>query len=526
MRSDAVNRTTLAQGTVLSERYRIVAKLGEGGMGEVYEAEHVALGRPVAIKVIAGRYANDREAFERFAREARSAAAIGHPGIVDVLDFAVDGELAYFAMELLHGEELGDRAAASALTPAQIAGILLDLAEAVGAAHERGIVHRDLKPANVFLARAGRREVVKVLDFGVAKLAEAGTEFDGTLTRTGQVVGTPLYMSPEQLQESRQVTPRSDVYSIGVIGYELLTGRPPFQAGSYGALVLQVMTADHPPVAELVDGVPLSLAAVVERAMARNPSERFADGLELAAALEALLPLGPPGDIVPTRRSRADRAGAEATPGDVGGFEDTVASGTEQQEGSARERPASGTRRTGTTAPRKALRPGAPVILAASIGLLAAAALAAVAISLVPPRDDRDGAADAPEPSTVPPGAGRTSGAATGTGRNGPGEESPDQQDGAAEPAATGYTSDEPDPAPATPPPVLDVQTSPRGATVRVIETGASCQTPCPLPLPETGDPVRLIFTKTGYERASRRLAAPYPEELSVRLKNTVIFDR
>jgi len=280
-----VGQTALLEvGRVVAGRYRIVRPLGAGGMGAVYEAEHTALGRVVALKVLVPALAQDAEAVARFEREARSAAAIGHPGIVEVFDLGVDEGRAFLVMERLEGEELAVRIRREgAQSAAWVARLGRDLSDAVASAHDRGIVHRDLKPQNVFLVNAGRRrDVVKVLDFGIAKLKEADRA-DAPVTKTGAIYGTPLYMPPEQLRGERDLDGRSDVWAIGAVLHEALAGRPPFLAESLPELVLRI-TTEPPPDLERGD-VPASLRAVVSRALSKRREERFASAHALADAL-------------------------------------------------------------------------------------------------------------------------------------------------------------------------------------------------------------------------------------------------
>jgi len=278
---------TLEPGAIVADRYRILRLLGHGGMGVVYEAEHETLGRRVALKMLLDGVTKDPRVVARFFQEARSAASIGHPGIVDVFDLSREGEPAFLVMELLDGEELADRIASRHPLPiAEVLDIGTQLAEAVGAAHAHGIVHRDLKPQNVFIARQGARECVKVLDFGIAKLA-GGERADSPVTKTGEVFGTPAYMAPEQMRGTRDVDHRADLWAIGAILFEALSGRAAFQGETVPELVLQIVSDPTPDLASLRPDCPPALVELVEHCMHKDPAERPGSAEELAAALRA-----------------------------------------------------------------------------------------------------------------------------------------------------------------------------------------------------------------------------------------------
>ncbi len=299
-------------GRVIAERYRIVGVLAEGGMGTVYAAEHALVGRRVAIKRLHPELARDNANVERFQREARAAAAIGHENIVEVIDmgFAEDGA-PYLAMEYLTGETLAAALRREGrLAPARACYVLGQVLAALDAVHAAGIVHRDLKPDNIFLMRKnGRADFVKVLDFGVSKMrAEDGGEAS-PLTRTGVMVGTPHYISPEQARGSRAHDHRVDIYAIGVILYETLTGKLPFDGHNYHALLQAILGGTPPPIHALAPAVPAGVVAVAERAMSRIAADRYPTAGEM---LRALLPYGavrpPAGD------GFADAAPAVADP--------------------------------------------------------------------------------------------------------------------------------------------------------------------------------------------------------------------
>jgi tRNA A-37 threonylcarbamoyl transferase component Bud32 len=297
-------------GATVEGRYRVLRKLGDGGMGSVYEAEHLGLRQRVALKFLHAHLATDGAVVTRFLNEARAAAALAHPHIARALDVgrAEDG-VPYIALELLEGSDLAREIERCGPLPVPVAvRVARQAGEALAEAHARGIVHRDVKPENVFLARtvvpvssSGGRpsrqpettRVAKVLDFGIARVrGELGT---GPGTREGAVLGTPAYMPPEQLDDATRVDARTDVYALGAVLYTALAGRPPFEAPSFAKLVLRVATGRPEPLAAMRPDVPAGLVAVVERAMARDPGARFAD---MHALLDALAPFDDGGPLV------------------------------------------------------------------------------------------------------------------------------------------------------------------------------------------------------------------------------------
>ncbi len=277
---------------VFEGKYRLDERLGGGGMGTVYRATHLLIDRPVAIKVLSQRFVGDSTAKQRFRREARAAGRMHHPNAVSVTDFGAtaDGYL-YIVMELLEGQTLRDLLAREApLDIARVVSIMLQTCAAVSAAHDVGLIHRDLKPANIFIEqRANTPAVVKVLDFGVAKFAveEQADDDYQTLTQVGAIIGTPRYMSPEQCSGSGGVTPASDVYSLGIILYEMLSGVVPFNAETPLAIALRHVSHTPRPLREIVPDVPEKLAAIAHKALAKHPGERYADANELRRAIFA-----------------------------------------------------------------------------------------------------------------------------------------------------------------------------------------------------------------------------------------------
>lgn len=277
----------LAPGTVLADRYRIHELLGRGGMGAVYRAEHLALGNSVAVKVLRASHGARPEIVRRFQREAVAASQIRHPGIVEVTDFGrtPDGRF-YLAMELVDGETLARRLARlGPFNPGAALSLVRELAHALGAAHARGIFHRDIKPENVLLGGDGR---ARLADFGIARLADGPR--DARETAAGLIFGTPHYMSPEQAAGQRQ-DGRSDVYALGVLLFELLTGAPPYLGASATHVLAAHLLSPVPrlPAHGPQGPLPSALADLVARMMAKNASERPATMAEVEAALDAVL---------------------------------------------------------------------------------------------------------------------------------------------------------------------------------------------------------------------------------------------
>ena len=290
--------------------------LGEGGMGTVFEAEHIALGRSVAVKVLNHTHATKKDSIRRFQQEARSAGAIGHQNICGVMDLGtLDDGSPYIVMERLQGETLAERVAAEAGLPFDdVIDILVQVLSGLVAAHEQQIVHRDIKPENIFLTRrVGCPPLVKVLDFGVSKmtgpLGASVRQEDLALTRTGMVMGTPYYMAPEQARGERDLDARVDLYACGVILYEALTGRRPFVALNYNALLVQILTATPRAASDLRPALPLGFEAVIEKAMARRREDRYATASDFQHDLLALRPQSLP-RIVAASASEVMRAAA------------------------------------------------------------------------------------------------------------------------------------------------------------------------------------------------------------------------
>ncbi len=277
-------------GTLISGRYRLIRQLGEGGMGEVWAARNERTDRDFAIKLLLPALARNREALERFVREAKATGRLRDPGIVDVFDAGqtADGR-PYLVMELLSGESLEARLAREGrLDPFAACTSLARIARSLHRAHQAGIVHRDLSSANIFFAKSGDAiEVPKILDFGVSKIV--GPEYDGRVrTGNGAVLGSPAYMSPEQAQGAEKVDCRADVWSLGVLLYECLCGQHPFIARNYNALMMQIIGRPHRSLADVMPGLEPELAALVDACLIKDRAARVQTALELAERLEAM----------------------------------------------------------------------------------------------------------------------------------------------------------------------------------------------------------------------------------------------
>jgi serine/threonine protein kinase len=271
--------------------YRAVSLLGEGGMGAVYLAEHPDIGRKVAIKVLRSEWSRDPQLLQRFMNEARAANAIRHPNIIEILDSGTtENGMPYLVMELLEGEELSHRVRrVGKLDLREALQFAYEVGAALGAAHNKGIVHRDLKPDNIFIVPDEQdpgREHAKVLDFGIAKLVTPGAG-ESVKTRTGTVMGTPVYMSPEQCLGTKEVDARSDIYSLGLILYEMLCGQPPFFSEGFGELVNMHLNAVPPPPSSLLPDLPVSIEEIILKMLAKRPDDRFTSMGEFQAALKA-----------------------------------------------------------------------------------------------------------------------------------------------------------------------------------------------------------------------------------------------
>lgn len=315
-------------GRLLDNKYKIIRLIGRGGMGTVYEAEHVILNRRVAIKVLLPMYSSKTSAVKRFIREAQAASAIEHPNIVQVLDFSKEAEgTVYMVMELLKGGSLKSVLDQRGILPIpQAVAIAIQTLSALEAAHVKGIIHRDLKPENIYLSDSSGAEVVKIVDFGVAKFKElAGGGIN--LTRTGSVPGTPNYLAPELAKGGKEIDERIDIWAIGVVLYEMLTGTVPFVGENYNEVLSKILMAEVTPVRELSADVPEGLAMVVEKALAKDKEARYHGADEM---FEALLPFqGPSGTALRTTTvlTGVDEEMLPRTPTGGGGVRRSSASG-------------------------------------------------------------------------------------------------------------------------------------------------------------------------------------------------------
>ncbi len=309
----------LVAGHRVTSSLELVRPLGAGGMGAVWVARHHGLKSDVVVKFVVGDHANDSDALARFAREAAAAAEVRSPHVVQVLDHGLsDDGVPYIAMELLEGEDLAWRVARQrVMTPGEVAGVVVQVARALARAHDKKIIHRDIKPENIFLCETGDEDCfVKVLDFGIAKMA-APEQLSGT--RTGSMVGTPFYMSPEQIVGSKSLDHRTDLWSLGVVAFFALTGSRPFEADTMGGLALKICSGPIPRPSSRSARLSPAIDAWFLKACAREPADRFASAKVMAEALVAAAG-GPAVARVPSRPLAAsadeddtlDVAGADA----------------------------------------------------------------------------------------------------------------------------------------------------------------------------------------------------------------------
>jgi len=287
--------------------YRVTELIGEGGMGVVYLAEHPAIGRRAAVKILRPGLTDNPEILKRFFNEARAANAIRHPGIVEVFDCGtLASGVSYIVMELLEGENLAARLRrVGRMRHPEARRIAAQTASALAAAHAAGIVHRDLKPDNLYLVpddRDSSLEMIKVLDFGIAKLGQQGSNVSSVRTRTGSVMGTPAYMSPEQCRGTREIDHRTDIYALGVILFEMLCGRAPFVSEGFGEMVHLHISAPPPPPRSIEPGVPEDLERLILWCLAKEPDDRVQTMTDVHAALTGR-PTPPARATAPTART-------------------------------------------------------------------------------------------------------------------------------------------------------------------------------------------------------------------------------
>ena len=263
-------------------RYRIESALGEGAMADVYRAFDPGINRPLAIKVLKREFLRDRQYADRFLREAKAAGALSHPNIVTVFDVGEADGHPYIGMELLEGRSLDQLLAQGPVDPVTTLGIGIQIADALAFAHAQGVVHRDIKPSNIIVSPDGR--VVKLLDFGIARVADAVFEAESVRTQVGQVLGTPRYMSPEQALGDR-IDGRSDLFSLGVLLYEMLSGRRAFPGASSATLAIQIVQREPEPLAKIAPDTPGGLQFIVNKLLSKESERRFANGAQLADAM-------------------------------------------------------------------------------------------------------------------------------------------------------------------------------------------------------------------------------------------------
>jgi eukaryotic-like serine/threonine-protein kinase len=278
----------LEVGDIIDRKYRVTRLIGKGGMGSVYEGEHMLVERRVAIKVLEPALEQER-AIARFEQEARAAGRIGNEHILDVYDIgSLPDGARYLVMEYLDGETLRARIhRLGRITEQQAVALVVELLDGLGAAHRAGIVHRDLKPDNVFLVRqkTGRSDFVKLIDFGVSRFESAGDSDRMRMTVTGAVVGTPHYLSPEQARGRRDADARSDLFAVGVMLYEMVTGEVPFKAESFNDLLFQIVLEVPTPPEKIVPDLDPAFARIITKALAKDPADRFQSADDLAETL-------------------------------------------------------------------------------------------------------------------------------------------------------------------------------------------------------------------------------------------------
>lgn len=280
-------------GMTLSGRYLVTRKVGQGGMGAVYEATHTLIGKRVAVKVLLEKYAQREAIVKRLKQEAQLASSIGNEHIIDITDFGnTDDGRTFVVMEFLEGESLAEcLARESKLAEQRILRVGAQVASALAAAHAKGVVHRDIKPENIFLLKRKDQDFVKVVDFGISKSLRQSSEEEEAvrLTQTGMVLGTPLYMSPEQARGDEDLDHRVDIYALGIIMYEAASGRVPFSGTNYLSVISQVLNEEPTPLREIRPELSEEFEAIVAKAIAKNRNDRYASATEMLDDLNAVI---------------------------------------------------------------------------------------------------------------------------------------------------------------------------------------------------------------------------------------------